>query len=215
MIDTVIFDLGGVIVDIDRDRSVKAFEALGLKEAGSYLDPYHQSGIFLELEDGRLDAEGFCERLGQLCGRPVSFLQAQEAWMGFISGVPRERLAYVDSLRKDYRVCLLSNTNPFIMEWARSPRFTPAGRALDDYFDQLFLSYIMKCVKPHRKIFLDVTEALGARPENTLFIDDGPSNIATAKAMGFVTFMPLNGTNWIPDVQKVLANSVTRRNNCR
>ncbi|HPB78326.1 MAG: HAD family phosphatase [Bacteroidales bacterium] len=212
MIDTVIFDLGGVIVDIDRDRSVKAFEALGLKEAGSYLDPYHQSGIFLELEDGRLDAEGFCERLGRLCGRPVSFLQAQQAWMKFIAGVSVEKLAYVDSLRKDYRVCLLSNTNPFIMEWARSPRFTPAGRALDDYFDQLFLSYIRKCVKPHRKIFRDMTDTLGTAPENALFIDDGPANIATAKTMGFITLMPENRTNWIPDVQKVLANSVTSRN---
>ncbi len=212
MIDSVIFDLGGVIVDIDRDRSVKAFEALGLKDAGSYLDPYHQSGFFLELENGRLDVAGFCEQLGLLCGRPISFLQAQEAWMGFISGVPRERLAYVDSLRKDYRVCLLSNTNPFIMEWARSPRFTPAGRALDDYFDQLFLSYIMKCVKPHQKIFRDMIDTLGTSPENTLFIDDGPSNIATAQTMGFITFMPENGTNWIPDIQKVLANSVTSRN---
>lgn len=215
MIDTVIFDLGGVIVNIDRDCSVKAFQALGLKDAGTYLDPYHQSGIFLELEDGRLDADEFCERLGQLCGRPVSFLQAQEAWMGFISGVPGERLAYVESLRKDYQVCLLSNTNPFIMEWARSARFTPQGRALDVFFDQLFISYQMKCVKPHRQIFLQVLDTLGAKPEHILFVDDGPANIETAKDMGFLTLMPVNGTNWIPDVQKVLANAVTRRNRGR
>jgi len=73
----------------------------------------------------------------------------------------------------------------------------------------------MKCVKPHRQIFRQVLDTLGAKPEHILFVDDGPANIETAKDMGFLTLMPVNGTNWIPDVQKVLANAVTRRNRGR
>lgn len=135
--------------------------------------------------------------------------------MAFITGLPRERLTFIEDLRKNYRVCLLSNTNPFIMDWARSSRFTHEGRRLDDFFDHLFLSYQMKCVKPHRLIFQNMVHVLGSDPANILFVDDGPANIRTAEEMGYVTFMPENGTNWIPCVQNVLANSVTSRNRGR
>jgi len=215
MIDTIIFDLGGVLVNIDRDRSVRAFESLGLTDAASYLDPYHQNGFFLELEDGRLDTAGFCGHLGRLCSRPVSFSQAQEAWMTFITDVPAARLAFLDELRKEFKVCLLSNTNPFIMDWARSSRFTSEGRRLDDFFDHLFLSYEMKCVKPGREIFGKVMDFLQTDPGKVLFIDDGPANIAAGNECGLRTYMPVNGTNWIPAVQKLLANDVTSRNNGR
>jgi HAD superfamily hydrolase (TIGR01509 family) len=215
MIDTIIFDLGGVIVNIDRDCSVRAFESLGLKDAASYLDPYHQNGFFLELEDGRLDVTGFCNHLRWLCNGPVSFSQAQKAWMAFITDVPGERLSYIHNLRKDYQVCLLSNTNPFIMEWARSNRFTPEGRRLDDYFDHLFLSYEMKCVKPGREIFDMVINRLQTDPKKVLLIDDGPANVCMGRQLGMRTYMPANGVNWIPAVQKLLANSVTSLNNSR
>ena len=59
----------------------------------------------------------------------------------------------MEELRRDYRLYVLSNTNPFVMDWARSSEFSPAGKPLDAYFDKLFLSYEMKCMKPDRAIF--------------------------------------------------------------
>ena len=69
MIKNIVFDFGGVIVDIDRDKAVQAFIKLGLADADTRLDKYHQTGIFQELEEGKLSADEFRKQLGNLCGR--------------------------------------------------------------------------------------------------------------------------------------------------
>ncbi len=212
MIKTILFDLGGVIINIDRDRSVEAFQKLGLKNAASYLDCYKQKEFFLELEDGRLDAKGFCSELSRLCGKIITCEQASQAWLSIIRDVPAERLLFLETLRKEYKVCLLSNTNPFIMDWAANPDFCGTGRSLYEFFDHLFLSYRMQCVKPDPVIFEKVLATLNDEPGEILFIDDGQANIQTGKKLGMLTYMPVNGTNWIPDVQNMLANSVTSLN---
>jgi putative hydrolase of the HAD superfamily len=195
LVKNLIFDFGGVIVDIERDRSVNAFLELGLKEAENYLDPYHQNGFFLELEEGRIDADRFCELLGALCGRYVSFNQAKAAWMAFITDVPEYRLEYLESLADKYKLFLLSNTNPFIMDWARSPHFSRKGKRLDEYFNKMFLSYELKCVKPGTGIFQHLIAA-GPDPRESVFIDDGPANIRTAHELGFMTLLTENGKDW-------------------
>jgi 5-amino-6-(5-phospho-D-ribitylamino)uracil phosphatase len=212
MIKTILFDLGGVIVNIDRDRSVESFQKLGLKDVSSFLDCYTQKGFFLALEDGRIDANGFCLELSRLCGKTITCEQASHAWLSIIKDVPMERLLFLESLRKHYRVCLLSNTNPFIMDWAANPDFCGTGHSLYAYFDHLFLSYEMGCVKPDYAIFEKVIATLKEHPGDILFIDDGKANIEAGKQLGMLTYMPVNGTNWIPDVQKILANSVTSLN---
>ena len=72
MIKNIVFDFGGVIVDIDRDKAVQAFIKLGLTDADSRLDKYHQTGIFQELEEGKLSADEFRKQLGDLCGRELT-----------------------------------------------------------------------------------------------------------------------------------------------
>lgn len=69
MIRNIAFDFGGVIVDLDREEAVQAFIRLGLENAGRILDKYHQTGIFQELEEGKLSEESFREKLGILCGK--------------------------------------------------------------------------------------------------------------------------------------------------
>ena len=72
MVKSIVFDFGGVIADIDRDKAVQAFIKLGLKDAETRLDKYHQTGIFQELEEGKLTAEGFRDKLGELCRRELT-----------------------------------------------------------------------------------------------------------------------------------------------
>lgn len=100
MIRNIIFDFGGVIAPIDRDRAVQAFIRLGLKDADSRLDKYHQTGIFQQLEEGTLTEQEFRETLGQLCGRPLTFEEVKEAWMGFFSGVDERILTLLEEDRK-------------------------------------------------------------------------------------------------------------------
>lgn len=196
MIKNLIFDFGGVIIDISRTNAVKRFQSIGVTNADEVLDKYHQKGIFLEVEDGRIDADEFCRKLSEMCGREISFDEAQYAWLGFMSDIPQYRLEYLLELRKKYRLYLLSNTNPFIMGWARSAGFTSAGRPLDDYMDKLYLSYQVGVVKPHREIFDYMIQDSGLIPEESVFIDDGTANIEMGASLGFRTMQPINGEDW-------------------
>ena len=81
MIKNIVFDFGGVIVDIDRDKAVQAFIKLGLADADTRLDKYHQTGIFQELEEGKLSADEFRKQLGDLCGRPLTMEETKQAWL--------------------------------------------------------------------------------------------------------------------------------------
>lgn len=115
-----------------------------------YLDPYLQSGPFLEIENGKTDIAGFMAMMQELSGRELSFTQVQSAWLAFITGISQNKLDYISGLRNHCRTYLLSNTNPFIMDWACSPQF-PGGKPLDAYFDKTYFSYRIGCTKPALK----------------------------------------------------------------
>ncbi len=204
MIKTLIFDFGGVIATIDRDRAVAAFAHIGLADADARLDKYHQSGIFQELEEGKLDEAGFRAELSRLCGRELTFEEVKSAWLGFFVEVPPAILDYIEELKKRYRIFILSNTNPYVMSWACSSDFTPSGKALTDYADRLYLSYRIGYTKPAPEIFRHLLDDSGIRPEEALFVDDGASNIARGKELGFHTFCPANGSDWREDLNAIL-----------
>lgn len=196
MIKNIVFDFGGVIADLDKQKAVEAFKSLGIQEAEKYLDPYLQSGAFLEVENGKTDAAGFIAAMQELSGRELSFAQVQNAWLAFITGISRKKLDYILSLRdRHYNTYLLSNTNPFIMGWACSERF-PWGLPLDAYFDKMYFSYKAGFTKPDERIFKYMLEDSGIKPDETLFVEDGKANIDTAGKLGFRTYCPLNGEDW-------------------
>ena len=205
MIKNIVFDFGGVIADIDRDKAVQAFVKLGLKDAETRLDKYHQTGIFQELEEGKLSADGFREKLGELCGRELSAEETRQAWLGFFTGVDVQKLDYILELRKSYRVYILSNTNPYVMSWACSPEFSSQGKSLADYCDKLYLSYQLGCTKPDKGIFYHMLEDSGMVPSETLFVDDGDSNVRVGKELGMHTFKPKNGVDWREELSRLLS----------
>ena len=206
MIKNIAFDFGGVIVDLDREGAVQAFIRLGLKDADRILDKYHQTGIFQELEEGKLNEETYREKLSQLCGKALKREEVRQAWMGFVGGMDTRKLDYIARLRhKGYHTYLLSNTNPYLMDyWARTPQFTPQGNSIDAYFDKLYLSFEMGCMKPNPEIFLQMIKDAQIRPEETLFIDDSEANIAAGKAAGLQTFQPENASDWRTQVETLL-----------
>lgn len=203
-IKNLIFDFGGVIVNINRDKAVEAFQSIGVKQANELLDDYKQQGIFLEVENGQIDAPMFCKALSEICGKNISFEEAQKGWLGFMTGIPSERLDILTKLHSTYHLYILSNTNPFIMDWARSPRFTPQGKPLDDYVDKIYTSYEVKSVKPQHTFFDYVLTDIKSRPEECVFIDDGPDNIKAAQSLGFHTFLAENGKDWTPKFESFL-----------
>lgn len=206
MIKNIVFDFGGVIADISRNQAVQAFLELGLKDADTRLDKYHQTGIFQELEEGKLSADAYREELGKLCGRELTEAETRRAWLGFFVGVDSRKLEYLLELRKNYRVYILSNTNPFVMSWARSPEFSQAGKPLDDYCEKLYLSYQIGYTKPARQIFDFMVEDSGILPAETMFVDDGAANVGIGKELGFKTFQPANGSDWRGELSTLLSS---------
>ncbi|MCL1932639.1 MAG: HAD family phosphatase [Candidatus Azobacteroides sp.] len=196
-IKNIVFDLGGVLITLDREEAVRRFKEAGLENATELLSAYHQKGIFLELEEGKLSQEEFYEAVRKEAGKFISNETIDYGWMGFMKEVPEYKLTLLEELkRKGYRLYLLSNTNPVIMSWAFSPKFCPQGKTIDKYFDKLYLSYQIGYTKPHPEIFRFMFEDSGMVPSESLFIDDGIANVEAGEKLGMKTYLAANGEDF-------------------
>lgn len=205
VIKNIVFDLGGVIMTLDPVEALRRFKALGLSDAERYLDSYTQSGIFGNLEEGKITAEDFRSKLSSLTGHELTFDECKHAWLGYRKDVPQRNLDLLKELRaKGYRLILLSNTNPFMMDWALSSEFDGKGSSLNDYFDALYLSYRHGIMKPAPDFFRQVLDNENILPEETLFVDDGPRNVEAAGKLGVITMCPDNGSDWTGELRSLL-----------
>ena len=203
-IKNIAFDLGGVVVALSYEQAVRRFEAIGLKDARQRLDAFEQKGIFGDLESGRITAEDFRRELSGLVGRNLTMNECSSAWQGYIEHVPKRNLEALLSLRaRGFKVCLLSNTNPFIMQWAEKD-FDGEGHPISHFFDALYLSFQCKVMKPRREIFEMMLSGQESLPEETLFVDDGPRNVETAASMGMQTLCPTNNEDWTAALENII-----------
>lgn len=204
MIKNIVFDLGGVLIHLDRDEALRRFNALGIPGVEKMLDPYLQSGHFLLLEDGSLSKDEFRDALSELAGKPLTHEELSHAYMGFLLEVCTYKFDYIDSLRDKYNIYILSNTNPYVMEYGESDKFLPNGRKLSSYCDKKFASCEIGLVKPNQEFFELMMAETSLVPEETLFLDDGIANIETGKSLGFITYCPKNGEDWRDKVESIL-----------
>ncbi|MCI6549637.1 MAG: HAD family phosphatase [Prevotella sp.] len=204
MIKNIIFDLGGVLITIDQQEAVRRFRELGLADAEERLNPYTQSGIFGDLEIGKISAEQFRSSLSELVGHPLTVEDCTHAWLGYHKELPTRNIKMLQQLRAEgYRLLLLSNTNPFMQSWVESGNYAD-GHPLSFYFDALYRSYEVKMMKPDKAFFQYVLDNEHIRPEETLFVDDGPRNCAAASMLGIKAFCPINGSDWTQEIRQYL-----------
>ena len=196
MIKNLLFDLGGVIMNLDRNRCVKALEALGLAEADEMLGIAVQKGPFGQLESGQIGPDEFRNEIGARIGRPVSDADIDGALNRFLLGIPAQRLQQLRQLRERYGVYMLSNTNPIMWNSFIADQFRQEGREVGNYFDGIVTSFEAKSLKPEKAIFDRVVSQLGVKPEETLFFDDSQANLDAAAALGFKTQLVAPGTEF-------------------
>lgn len=181
----LLFDLGGVIMNIKRECAVKAFENLGMADADAFFDPYEQRGSFGLLEAGQITPETFRDDVRRKFRPGVTDEEIDTALCEFLRGIPAERLERLKELRaKGYKVYLLSNTNRIMWDKYILGVF-PGG--MDQYFDGIVTSFEAGICKPHKRIYEYAVKKLGLTPSETTFFDDGPANIAAAERLGFQT----------------------------
>ena len=205
MIRNIVFDLGGVIMTICQEEAIKRFKSIGLKNVENYLNPYTQTDIFGDIEEGKISAEQFREKLSELIGKEVTYEECKFAWLGYRQDVPLRNLDILRKLKvQGYKLILLSNTNPFMMSWGLSGEFDGNGNSLESYFDSLYLSYKLGVMKPNKKIFQYIIDNEKIQPGESLFIDDGERNINAARLLGFKTLCPINGEDWTKELIELL-----------
>ena len=196
--------MGGVIVDVHREEAIRQFKTIGVTDADRLIDVSNHSGLFLAFENGDTDAEEFRCQLSAHAGTDIPMEAVVKAWKSIISKPPRYKMDYILSLRKKYKLYLLTNNNPILMDWARTDDFTEAGLPITYYFDKLYISYEMKCTKPGRLIYEKLIDDSGINPSETLFIEDGLLNINTARELGFQIYQAQNSEDWREAITAIL-----------
>ncbi len=188
-VKTVIFDFGGVIIDLHREKSVAKLEEFGVKDADSLLSRTHHDGIFMELERGKVSVFDFRNSIRARYNAELSDEKIDEAWISFLGTVAENKLEFIKSLRRKYRVLMLSNTNVIHFDWCRKNIFGKFGYGLDDLFDELYLSYEMKMAKPDKEIYQELLRRENIEASECLFIDDSKDNILAAQELGIQTYL--------------------------
>lgn len=184
----MLFDLGGVIMDIERLNAVNALREIGMRHPEELLGDYGQKGPFLALERGEITPEEFRQQLRAYIDGDVTDEQIDAAFCRFLTGIPVERLRALEELRgRGFKVYMLSNTNALMWHRFILPEFKKDGKDLGAYFDGVVTSFEVKAYKPEPAIFEAVIERLGIKPEETLFFDDSQANLDGAKPFGFHT----------------------------
>lgn len=188
-IKNIVFDMGGVLIDLDREACVRAFEEIGYSEAATLLDPYLQRGVFLQHEKGEITPVEFREFIKNGIKGGATDEQIDNALNKFLVRLPIEKLRMLRELKKHYRVFMLSNTNPIMLDFIDKNMFSQEGLTVDDYFDYRYLSHEMKVLKPSDEIYLRMAEHGNMKPEETLFIDDSQANVEAARKLGFNVYL--------------------------
>lgn len=184
----IIFDLGGVLLNLDYSATEKAFRELGIPDFNAHFSQLQQNSFFDDWETGRIGRDAFLQQMLALIGNGVSEQQVLDAWNAMLLDFPSRRLQLLQQLRLHYDLFLLSNTNEVHEEAFNRTLMQAYGLpGLATLFDKVYFSHRIGLRKPTQEIFLHVLHDNGLLPEHTLFIDDSPQHIDTAKALGIQT----------------------------
>jgi putative hydrolase of the HAD superfamily len=189
MTTAIIFDLGGVLYDIDPKLSAEAFRRLGIADFNSYYSFKDQLTLFDKLEKGQVGKDEFCDSIRRISGLELSNEQIMEAWNALLVGMPLENIRLLKELKLKYKLFLLSNTNIMHLEHIQAEMKTKGLKSLDELFEKAFYSYQMSMRKPDSEIFDEVIKQSGLNAAETIFIDDGKENISGAEKVGIRSFL--------------------------
>lgn len=182
---TLLFDLGGVIMDIERENCVASLRRLGMAHPEEFLGDYGQKGPFLLLEKGEITPEEFRDLLRPHLREGVTDGEIDAALNDFLVGIPVERLRQLEELHRDHRIYMLSNTNKIMWESKIADEFRKDGHDRDYYFDGCVASFAVKSYKPDEQIFREALRRFDLQAGDVVFFDDSKANCEAAEKLGF------------------------------
>jgi glucose-1-phosphatase len=183
----IIFDLGGVLLDIDYDKTTQAFEVLGVQHFNRMYSQAEANPLFQRLETGKIDPEAFCQEMMEYVPGISCEDDVVEAWNAMLLHFRKESIEEVKRLRKNYKIFLLSNTNSIHLQSFNKTYEETVGGNFIDLFDKGYLSHEIGHRKPDPEAYEFVLNENNLKPSEVLFIDDSIQNIEAADKLGLKT----------------------------
>jgi putative hydrolase of the HAD superfamily len=204
----IIFDLGGIFLDIHYERTRLAFLELGLTDFDTYYQQSFASPLFAKLEKGEVEPSLFYKTFREETGLQASDDAIAAAWSAMLGDFRAASIAVLPALKQDYNLYLLSNTNK-IHHAAFCAKYSAAfgGQAFDDHFIFAHYSHLLGLHKPDVACYQKVLDMHGLSAVETLFVDDTPKNIEGARQAGLQTGWLQHGTLLENEIGKFLANA--------
>ena len=184
----IIFDLGGVLLNIDYTLTEQAFIAAGVTNFPQLYSQLNQSDLFDRWETGKITPEEFIQAMQKASESNVTEQQVLDAWNAMLLDFPVRRLQILQQLRLYYDLILLSNTNE--IHENEFNKILMSSRGIPNigvFFDKVYFSHRVGMRKPNREIFERILSDTGFKAADTLFIDDSPQHIVTANELGIQT----------------------------
>ncbi|MBO5500142.1 MAG: HAD family phosphatase [Bacteroidales bacterium] len=200
----LIFDMGGVLVDLDIEDCKRAFkEDLGYYRIDEIIDPCHQKGIYGDLEEGLISPEEFRNAVLDESRQGALPEDVDKAMWHILVGIEPYKADLLKRLSESYELYMLSNNNGICLPRSREI-FADAGVPLDDIFRKCYFSFEMKALKPSEAFYKAVMEDIGLAKEDMLFIDDSQKNVDGALAAGLPAVFYRPGSDLGELLDKVL-----------
>lgn len=189
-IKNIILDLGGVLLNINYENTIREFKKLGIDNFEELYTQANQSKLFDKIEKGEITAKAFIAGLKDILPNHVTEQQIIHAWNAMLLDLPAERLDFLKELNQKYNTVLLSNTNVVHLKYFHK-ELQEAHKidSLQDHFNKLYFSCDLKMRKPDEEIFHEVCNRENYNPDETLFIDDSIQHVEGAKKMGIHAFL--------------------------
>jgi len=197
----IIFDLGGVILNIDYKKTSDAFKLLNIDKAIFY-NKQEQHKLFNQLETGKIKEEDFINRL-QVNIKTGNRAQILNAWNAMLLDLPDKRLTTIKSLKTNCKIFLLSNTNSIHIKKIKKKLGKNKWEEFISLFDKIYLSHIIGQRKPNTEVFNLIIKENNLQKEETLFIDDSIQHIHAGRKIGINCYHLKKGediTTLFPDI---------------
>ncbi len=192
----IIFDLGGVLLNIDPQKTIDAFGRLGMEQLVGDKGLTYDHDIFYRMEQGQITPDEFRKGVQELLPEPVTFTQIDAAWTAMLLDIPAIRVQLLKNLRQNYGIYLFSNTNAIHVEKFHSDFRNQYGFEVSSLFDNDFYSNEIGLRKPSAESFQEIIRLSGIDPVESLFIDDALVNVEAAQKSGLKAY-------WLQPNQKV------------
>lgn len=184
-IKNILFDLGGVILDIDVQATLKHFYELDFPAELLQYPNNMTSDLFFRYETGKIGTVEFRDEVRKITGLEVSDEDLDKAWNAMLVRIPRERPRLIDQLKERYNLLMLSNTSPLHVPVFEQMYLEAAGSPMQDAFNKIYYSFEIGRHKPDPEAWEHVIDDAGIVPGETLFLDDNIHNIMASKELGF------------------------------